>query len=202
MSAEAIRLGRLLTELLPEPEAMGLLALMLLHESRRAARTSPDGELILLDAQDRSLWDRGQIAEGQALVERAISSRRFGPYTLQAAIAAVHAEARDAAETDWRQIVGLYDVLMRADGSPVIELNRAVAVAMCDGPFAGLALIDAILARGDLVDYHLTHSARADLCRRLGRSREARESYQRALTLTRQEPERRFLERRLGKLPD
>jgi RNA polymerase sigma-70 factor (ECF subfamily) len=202
LSGEAIRLGRLLTELLPEPEAMGLLALMLLHESRRAARTSPNGELILLDAQDRSLWDRSQIAEGQSLVERAISSRRFGPYTLQAAIAAVHSEARDAAATDWRQIVGLYDVLMRADASPVIELNRAVAVAMCDGPLAGLTLIDAILARGDLADYHLAHSARADLCRRLGRSGEARLSYQRALALTRQEPERRFLERRLGELPD
>ncbi|HEY6360988.1 MAG TPA: RNA polymerase sigma factor [Vicinamibacterales bacterium] len=202
LSGEAIRLGRLLMELLPEPEAMGLLALMLLHESRRAARTSPEGELVLLDAQDRSLWDRRRIAEGQALVERAISSRRFGPYTLQAAIAAVHSEARDAADTDWRQIVGLYDVLMRADGSPVIELNRAVAVAMRDGPLAGLTLIDAILARGDLVDYHLAHSARADLCRRLGRSGEARLSYQRALTLTRQEPERRFLERRIGELPD
>jgi RNA polymerase sigma-70 factor (ECF subfamily) len=202
LSGEAIRLGRLLTELLPEPEAMGLLALMLLHESRRAARTSPEGELILLDAQDRSLWDRNQIAEGQSLVERAISSRRLGPYTLQAAIAAVHAEARDAAATDWRQIIVLYDVLTRADGSAVIELNRAVAVAMCDGPLAGLASIDAILARGDLVDYHLAHSARADLCRRLGRYGEARESYRRALALVRQEPERRFLERRMGELPD
>ena len=202
LSGEAIRLGRLLTDLLPEAEAMGLLALMLLHESRRAARTSAEGELILLDAQDRSLWNRDQIVEGSALVERALSSRRFGPYALQAAIAAVHADARDAAATDWHQIVGLYDVLIRADGSPVIELNRAVAVAMRDGPLAGLTLIDAILARGDLVDYQLAHSARADLLRRLGRSAEARVAYQRALALTRQEPARRFLERRLGELPD
>ena len=202
LSAEAIRLGRLLVELLPEPEAVGLLALMLLHESRRGARTSPEGELVLLDDQDRSLWNRDQIAEGSALVERALSSRRFGPYTLQAAIVAVHAEAPNAAATDWTQIVGLYDVLARADPSPVVELNRAVAVAMRDGPVAGLALIDAILARGDLGDYHLAHSARADLCRRLGRKAEARASYERALGLTRQEPERRFLERRLGELPD
>ena len=202
LSAEAIRLGRLLVELLPEPEAVGLLALMLLHESRRGARTSPEGELVLLDDQDRSLWNRDQIAEGSALVERALSSRRFGPYTLQAAIVAVHAEAPNAAATDWTQIVGLYDVLARADPSPVVELNRAVAVAMRDGPLAGLALIDAILARGDLGDYHLAHSARADLCRRLGRTAEARASYERALGLTRQEPERRFLERRLGELPD
>ncbi len=202
LSGEAIRLGRLLVELLPEPEAVGLLALMLLHESRRAARTSPAGELVLLDDQDRSLWNREQIAEGMALVERALSSRRFGPYTLQAAIAAVHAEAPTAAATDWAQIVGLYDVLVRAEPSPVVELNRAVAVAMRDGPAAGLALIDAILARGDLADYHLAHSARADLCRRLGRTAEARASYERALGLTRQEPERRFLERRLGELPD
>ena len=200
LSGEAIRLGRLLVELLPEPEAMGLLALMLLQESRRAARTSPAGELVLLDDQDRSLWNREQIAEGSALVERALSSRRFGPYTLQAAIAAVHAEAPHAAATDWAQIVGLYDVLVRAEPSPVVELNRAVAVAMRDGPAAGLALIDAILARGDLADYHLAHSARADLCRRLGRTAEARASYERALGLTRQEPERRFLERRLGEL--
>jgi RNA polymerase sigma-70 factor (ECF subfamily) len=200
LSGEAIRLGRLLVELLPEPEAVGLLALMLLHESRRAARTSPGGELVLLGDQDRSLWNRDQIAEGLALVERALSSRRFGPYTLQAAIAAVHAEAPNAAATDWAQIVGLYDVLARADPSPVIELNRAVAVAMRDGPLAGLALIDAILARGDLGDYHLAHSARADLCRRLGRTAEARVSYERALGLTRQEPERRFLERRLVQL--
>jgi RNA polymerase sigma-70 factor (ECF subfamily) len=200
LSAEAIRLGRLLVELLPDPEAMGLLALMLLHESRRAARTSPDGELVLLDDQDRSRWNREQIAEGSALVERALTSRRFGPYALQAAIAAVHAEAPTAAATDWAQIVGLYDVLARVDPSPVVELNRAAAVAMRDGAAAGLALIDAILARGDLADYHLAHSARADLCRRLGRTAEARAAYQRALALTRQEPERRFLERRLGEL--
>jgi RNA polymerase sigma-70 factor (ECF subfamily) len=201
LSAEAIRLGRLLVELLPEPEATGLLALMLLHESRRAARTSPTGELVLLDEQDRSRWNRAQIAEGTALVEQALASRRFGPYTLQAAIAAVHAEAPTAAATDWAQIVGLYDVLARADPSPVIELNRAAAVAMRDGPQAGLALVDAILARGDLADYHLAHSARADLCRRLGQAAEARASYERALALTRQEPERRFLERRLRELP-
>ena len=200
LSGEAIRLGRLLVELLPEPEAVGLLALMLLHESRRTARTSPDGDLILLDDQDRKLWDRAFIAEGLALVERALSSRRFGPYTLQAAIAAVHAEAREAAATDWAQIVGLYDVLARADPSPVIELNRAVAVAMRDGPLAGLELIDAILARGELKDYHLAHSVRAELCRRLGRTAEARACYERALGLTRQEPERRFLERRLAGL--
>jgi RNA polymerase sigma-70 factor, ECF subfamily len=203
LSGEAIRLGRLLVELLPEPEAIGLLALMLLHESRRAARTSPAGELVLLADQDRSLWDRAQIEEGRALVERALSSRRVGPYTLQAAIAAVHAEARSAGATDWEQIVGLYDVLARVDPTPVVELNRAVAVAMRDGPAAGLTIIDALLARGDLDDYHLAHSARADLCRRLGRPAEARVSYQRALGLTRQEPERRFLERRLRELaPD
>jgi len=200
LSGESIRLGRLLVELLPEPEALGLLALMLLHESRRAARTSPPGELILLEDQDRSLWNREHIMEGMALVERALSSRRFGPYTLQAAIAAVHAEAPDAAATDWAQIVGLYDVLARAETSPVVELNRAVAVAMRDGPEAGLALIDAILARGDLSEYRLAHAARADLCRRLGRKAEARASYERALALTRQEPERRFLERRLAEL--
>ncbi|MBI4528681.1 MAG: RNA polymerase sigma factor [Deltaproteobacteria bacterium] len=200
LSGEATRLGRLLVELLPEPEAVGLLALMLLHESRRAARSSPAGDLILLDGQDRSLWNRDQIAEGSALVQRALSSRRFGPYTVQAAIAAVHANAPTAAATDWAQIVGLYDVLLRADPSPVVELNRAVAVAMRDGPAAGLALIDAILARGDLANYHLAHSARADLCRRLGRMAEARASYERALSLTQQEPERRFLERRLTEL--
>jgi RNA polymerase sigma-70 factor (ECF subfamily) len=200
LSGEAIRLGRLLVELLPDPEAVGLLALMLLHESRRAARTSPDGQLVLLGDQDRSLWNRDQMAEGSALVERALASRRFGPYALQAAIAAVHAEAPTAAATDWAQIVGLYDVLVRADPSPVVELNRAAAVAMRDGPQAGLALIDAILERGDLADYHLAHSARADLCRRLGKTAEARASYQRALSLTRQEPERRFLERRLREL--
>jgi RNA polymerase sigma-70 factor (ECF subfamily) len=200
LSGEAIRLGRLLVELLPEPEAVGLLGLMLLQESRRAARTSPEGELVLLDDQDRSLWSREQIAEGAALVERALRSRRFGPYTLQGAIAAVHAEAPDAASTDWAQIVGLQDVLARADPSPVVELNRAVAVAMHDGPSAGLALIDAILERGDLADYHLAHAARADLCRRLGRTAEARSSYERALGLAKQETERRFLERRLALL--
>jgi RNA polymerase sigma-70 factor (ECF subfamily) len=200
VSGEAIRLGRLLIELLPEPEAMGLLALMLLQESRRAARTSPGGDLILLNEQDRSLWHREQIVEGSALVERALASRRFGPYTLQAAIAAVHAEASSAAATDRPQIVGLYDVLLRVDPSPVVELNRAVAVAMRDGPAAGLALIDAILARGDLADYHLAHSARADMCRRLGKTAEARSAYERALDLTLQEPERRFLERRLREL--
>jgi RNA polymerase sigma-70 factor, ECF subfamily len=200
VSAEAIRLGRLLVELLPEPEAIGLLALMLLHESRRPARSTSDGELVLLADQDRTLWDRALIAEGIALVERALSSRRFGPYTLQAAIAAVHAEAAIADATDWAQIVGLYDVLARADPSPVIELNRAAAIAMRDGPAAGLAIIDAILARGDLDGYHLAHSARADLCRRLGRADEARSAYRRALELARQEPERRFLQRRLGEL--
>ena len=200
LSGEAIRLGHLLVELLPEPEAMGLLALMLLHESRRPARTSPTGELILLDDQDRSLWSREQIAQGTALVEQALASRRIGPYTLQAAIAAVHAEAPAAAVTDWGQIVGLYDVLVRAEPSPVVELNRAVAVAMRDGPAAGLALIDVILARGDLADYPLAHSARAELCRRLGKTGDARASYERALGLTRQDPQRRFLERRLAEL--
>ena len=200
LSGEAIRLGRLLVELLPEPEALGLLALMLIHEARRTARSSPEGELVLLADQDRSLWDRARIDEGIALIERALASRRFGPYTLQAAIAAVHAEAPDATWTDWAQIVGLYDVLLRIEPSPVVELNRAAAVAMRDGPAAGLALIDAILARGDLEGYHLAHSARADLCRRLGRTAEARAAYERALTLARQEPERRFLERRLGEL--
>jgi RNA polymerase sigma-70 factor, ECF subfamily len=202
LSGEAIRLGRLLVELLPEPEAMGLLALMLLHESRRAARTSPGGELVLLNDQDRSLWDRAQIAEGSALVQRALASRRIGPYTLQAAIAEVHAAAPSAAATDWTQIVGLYDVLVRADPSPVVELNRAAAIAMRDGPAAGLALIDAILERGDLADYALAHSARADLCRRLGKTGDARASYERALGLTRQEPQRRFLERRLAERED
>src|SRR3989475_6784325 len=202
LSGEAIRLGRLLLDLLAEPEALGLLALMLLHESRRAARTSPAGELVLLGDQDRSLWNRELIAEGSALVQRAPSSRPLRPYTLQAAIAAVHAEAPAAGATDWAQIVGLYDVLARADPSPVVELNRAAAVAMRDGPLAGLTLIDAILARGDLADYYLAHSARADLCRRLGRTTEARASYERALRLTQQDPERRFLERRLGELPD
>src|SRR5207249_3605039 len=199
LSGEAIRLGRLLIELLPGPEAEGLLALRRLHESRRAARTSPAGELVLLGDQDRSLWNPEQIAEGSALVRQALASRRFGPYTLQAAIAAVHAEASDAAATDWAQIVGLYDVLALADPSPVVELNHAAAIAMRDGPPAGLTLIDALLARGDL---DLAHSARADLCRRLGRTVEARASYERALRLTRQEPERRFLERRLRELRD
>jgi RNA polymerase sigma-70 factor (ECF subfamily) len=200
LSAEAIRLGRLLIELMPEPEAMGLLALMLLQESRRAARTSPEGDLILLEQQNRSLWNHGQIAEGIALVERALATRRFGPYTLQAAIAAVHAEAPSTAATDWAQIVGLYDALARLDPSPVIALNRAVAIAMRDGPAAGLEQIDGILAGGDLTDYHLAHSARAELCRRLGRTADARAAYTRALALTRQEPERRFLERRLREL--
>src|SRR6266576_440354 len=202
LSGEAIRLGRLLVELLPEPEAVGLLALMLLHESRRAARATSDGELILLDQQDRSQWNQELIAEGCALVEQALGSRRFGPYTLQAAIAAVHAEAARAADTDWAQIVGLYDVLLRVEPSPVVELNRAAAVAMRDGPEAGLALIDAILVRGDLADYQFAHSARAELCRRLGRTAEARAAYERALELARQEPERRFIERRLAELPD
>jgi RNA polymerase sigma-70 factor (ECF subfamily) len=200
LSVEAIRLGRLLVELLPEPEAIGLLGLMLLHESRRAARATPEGELILLPDQDRSGWDKGMIAEGSALVERALLSRRFGPYTLQAAIAAVHAEAASADATDWPQIVGLYDVLLRAAPSPIVELNRATAVAMRDGPGAGLTLIDAILARGDLDDYYLAHSAKADLLRRLHKNKEARASYERAVTLTRQEPERRFLEKRLAEL--
>jgi RNA polymerase sigma-70 factor (ECF subfamily) len=200
LSAEAIRLGRLLAELLPEPEVMGLLALMLLQESRRDARTSPTGDLILLEDQDRSLWNRHQIAEGKALVTRALSSRRFGRYTLQAAIASVHADAPDVAATDWKQVAGLYDLLMRLEPSPVVELNRAVAMAMRDGPGAGLPLIDAILSRGDLADYHLAHAARADLCRQLGRTAEARASYEVALTLARQEPERRFLERRLAEL--
>jgi RNA polymerase sigma-70 factor (ECF subfamily) len=202
VSNEAIRLGRLLVDLLPEPEALGLLALMLLHESRRAARSTAEGELILLEDQDRSLWNRQQIAEGVRLVERALGSRRSGPYTIQAAIAAVHAEAPGAAATDWAEIVGLYDVLQRGAPSPVVELNRAVAVAMRDGPAAGLALVDAILSRGDLADYRLAHAARAELCRRLGRTTDARASYRRALALTRQEPERRFLERRLSALDD
>ena len=200
LSAEAIRLGRLLVELLPEPEAVGLLALMLLHESRREVRTSAEGEVVLLDEQDRSRWNREMIAEGVGLVERAMRSRQFGPYTLQAAIAAIHAEAQTAAETDWAEIVGLYDVLMRADPSPVIELNRAAAVAMLDGPEAGLRLIDDLLARGELADYHLAHSARAELLRRLGRTVDAAEAYERALGLTEQEPQRRFIERRLGGL--
>ena len=200
LSSEAIRLGRLLLELLPEPEALGLLALMLLHESRRTARTSPGGDLILLEHQDRLLWNRDQIAEGLALVGRALSSERAGPYTLQAAIAAVHARAPSTAATDWGQIVGLYDLLLRAAPSPVVELNRAVAVAMRDGPAVGLSLIEVILARGDLENYHLAHAARADLCRRLGRRADARASYERALNLAQQGPERRFLEKRLADL--
>lgn len=200
LTREAIRLGRLLIELLPEPEVMGLLALMLLHESRRPARTSPNGELVLLDDQDRSQWDAGLIAEGCALVERALTTRRFGPYCLQAAIAAVHAEAPSAEQTDWQQIVGLYDVLLRALPSPVIELNRAVALAKRDGALAGLTLIEGILARGELQDYHLAHSARAEFCRQLGRVAEARAAYLRALELTRQAPERRFIEARLQAL--
>ncbi|MFW9078064.1 RNA polymerase sigma factor [Pseudomonas sp. P2757] len=200
LTREAIRLGRLLMELLPEPEVMGLLALMLLHESRRPARSSAAGELVLLDDQDRGLWDAQLIAEGCALVERALSTRRFGPYCLQAAIAAVHAEAATAGETDWEQIVGLYDVLLRAVPSPVIELNRAVAVAKRDGPLAGLLLIEGILELGELQGYHLAHSARAEFCRQLGRVEEARAAYLRALELTRQEPERRFIEARLQAL--
>jgi RNA polymerase sigma-70 factor (ECF subfamily) len=200
LSGEAIRLARLLVELLPEPEVGGLLALMLLHESRRAARTSPDGDLILLEDQDRSQWNRELIAQGTTLVERALKSRRFGPYTVQAAMSAVHANAPTAAETDWAEIVALYDALLQMISSPVIELNRAVAIAMRDGPTAGLVLIDAILARGDLADYYLAHSARAELCRRLGRVSAARASYERALSLTSQEPERRFLTRRLNEM--
>ena len=200
LSSEAIRLGRLLLELLPDPEVMGLLALMLLHESRRQARTSARGEIVLLDQQDRARWDWKLITEGIAFVERALASRRFGPYTLQAAIAAIHAEALTASATDWAQIVALYDLLMRAAPSPIVDLNRAVAVAMRDGPAAGLALVDAILAQGELGDYHLLHATRADLCRRLGNTMEARASYKRALALTKQEPERRFLEQRLAGL--
>jgi RNA polymerase sigma-70 factor, ECF subfamily len=200
LSAEALRLARLTLELLPDPEVMGLLALMLLHESRRAARTTRDDEVILLEDQDRALWNRHQIAEGIALVERALSSRRIGPYALQAAIAAVHAEAPNAAATDWRQIVALYDVLLRVDPSPVIELNRAAAIAMRDGPAAGLALVDALLARGELTGYLHAHSARADLLRRLGRVSDAIIAYEHAATLATQEPERRFLARRLAEL--
>ena len=200
LSREAIRLGRLLLELLPEPEVMGLLGLMLLQESRRAARTSPDGDLILLEQQDRSLWNREQIAEGISLTERALRSHRFGAYTLQAAIAAVHAQSSSTASTDWRQIALLYDQLLRIHPSPVVELNRAVAIAMCEGPEQGLRLIDDLLAREQLADYHLAHSARADLCRRLGRIPEARASYEKALELARREPERRFLARRLEEL--
>jgi len=200
LSGEAIRLGRVLMDLLPDPEVMGLLALMLLHESRRAARTTPDGDLILLEDQDRSLWNPQHIAEGKPLVERALASRQFGAYTIQAAISAVHADASSTATTDWTQIVALYDVLMQASPSPVVELNRAVAIAMRDGPEAGLERVDAILARGDLSDYHLAHAARAELCRRLGRVNDARPAYEQALALAKQQPERRFLERRLQEL--
>jgi len=200
LTGEAIRLGRLLTDLQPEPEVIGLLSLMLLQESRRAARSSPTGELILLENQDRSLWNREQIAEGMALVEKALKSRRFGAYTLQAAIAAVHAEAESMAATDWRQIVALYDRLLQIQPSPVVELNRAVAIAMRDGPEAGLTHIDAVLAHGELANYYLAHSARADMCRRLGRTAEARSAYEKALALTQQKPERQFLEERIRQL--
>ncbi len=200
LSSEAIRLGRLLVELLPEPDAMGLLALMLLHDARRLARTSSDGELVLLEAQERSLWNRAQIEEGAALARRALETRRAGPYSLQAAIAAVHAEASTFAATDWNRIVGLYDLLLRLEPSPIVELNRAVGVAMRDGPEAGLALVDGLLARGELSDYRLAHAARADLCRRLRRDSEARQAYERALSLTHQEAEQRFLKRRLAEL--
>jgi RNA polymerase sigma-70 factor (ECF subfamily) len=200
LTGEAIRLGHLLVELLPDPEALGLLALMLLHESRRVARTSPTGDIVLLEDQDRSLWRQDLIAEGRALVDRAIASRRFGAYTVQAAIGATHATATSAAATDWAQIVALYDALLRIEASPIVELNRAVAVAMRDGPAAGLALIDTILEQGHLTDYHLAHAARADLCRRLQRFDDARAAYRQALALARQEPERRFLEMRLREL--
>jgi RNA polymerase sigma-70 factor (ECF subfamily) len=200
LTGEAIRLGRLLSELRPEPEVMGLLALMLLQESRRAARTSPTGELILLENQDRALWNREQIAEGVALVEKALKSRRFGAYTLQAAIAAVHAEAESVAATDWRQIVALYNQLVRIQPSPVVQLNRAVAIAMRDGPEVGLTHIDAVLAHGELANYYLAHSARADMYRRLGRTAEARSAYEKALALTQQEPERQFLQERIRQL--
>ncbi|MGH8298299.1 MAG: RNA polymerase sigma factor [Steroidobacteraceae bacterium] len=200
LASEAIRLGRLLLDMLPETEAIGLLALMLLHDSRRAARASPAGELILLEEQDRSLWNRAQIEEGSALVKRALSSRRFGPYSLQAAIAAVHCAAARAPDTDWSEIVSLYDLLLRIEPTPIVELNRAVAIAMRDGPEAGLALVDNLLARGDLGGYRLAHAARADLCRRLGRAAEARDAYLRALALAQLEPERQFLQRRLAEL--
>ncbi len=200
LSGEAIRLGRLLVELLPDAEVMGLLALMLLQESRRLARSAPRGDLILLEDQDRTLWNQDLIREGQAWVERSRRSPDFGTYTIQAAIAAVHSSAREATGTDWGQIVALYDVLMQAEPSPIVRLNRAVAVAMRDGAAAGLALIDQILAQGELADYHLAHAARADLCRRLGRKDEARAAYQRSLQLVKQDPERRFLENRLREL--
>ena len=200
LSSEAIRLGRLLVDLLPEPEAMGLLGLMLIHESRRTARTSASGDLILFEDQDRSLWNRAFVSEGTRLVERSLASRRFGPYTIQGAIAAVHADGRDAGATDWNEIVGLYDALLRLNPSPVIELNRAVAVAMRDGPAAGLAVVETILDRGELREYRLAHAARADFFRRLGKTTDARDAYRRALALTKQEPERRFLEHRIAEL--
>ena len=202
LSGEAIRLGRLIVELLPDPEALGLLALMLLHESRRAARTSPDGEVVLLEEQDRATWNRAYVEEGTQLVERAFGSGRVGPYCIQAAIAAAHANAPSAGDTDWAEIVELYDVLARVDPSPVIALNRAVAVAMRDGPEAGLALVDDVLGRGELNNYRLAYAARADLCRRLGRADEARDAYEQALALTRLEPERRFIEKRLRELKE
>jgi len=200
LTGEAIRLGRLLTELQPEPEVIGLLSLMLLQESRHAARTSATGELILLENQDRSLWNRAQIAEGGSLLKKALNSRRFGPYTLQAAIAAVHAEAESVAATDWRQIVALYDQLVRMQPSPVVHLNRAVAIGLRDGPEAGLRHIDAVMEDGELANYYLAHSARADMYRRLGRTAEARSAYEKALALTQQEPERRFLQMRIRQL--
>jgi RNA polymerase sigma-70 factor (ECF subfamily) len=200
LASEAVRLGRLLVAMLPETEAIGLLALMLLQDSRRAARASPAGDLIVLEEQNRALWNRTQIEEGSALVQRALSSRRLGPYSLQGAIAAVHCRAPRAADTDWNEIVHAYDLLLRIEPTPIVELNRAVAVAMRDGPEAGLTLIDGLLARGELGEYRLAHAARADLCRRLGRSTEARDSYARALALTQLEPERQFLQRRLAEL--
>jgi RNA polymerase sigma-70 factor (ECF subfamily) len=200
LTAEAIRLGRLIVELLPEAEALGLLALMLLQESRRTARTSPTGDIILLEDQDRSLWNRVHIQEGQALLQRALAAGPIGPYTIQAAMAAVHAEAPDASATNWQRMVELYDALSRIDPSPIVDLNRAVAVAMRDGPEAGLLLIDDILLTDELGEYHLAHAARADLCRRLGSMDDARKSYERALALAKQEPERRFLQKRLHEL--
>ncbi|MBS0417275.1 MAG: RNA polymerase sigma factor [Proteobacteria bacterium] len=201
LSSEAIRLGRLFLQLLHDPEAEGLLALMLLHESRRPARATPDGELILLEDQDRSLWNRELIEEGIGLVQHAFASRRLGPYTVQAAISALHAEAPSSAATDWSEIIGLYELLLRIDPSPVVELNRAVAIAMRDGPAAGLSRIEALLAKGELNDYPLAHSAKAELCRRAGRLDQARAGFERALALTHQEQQRRFLEKRLAGLP-
>jgi RNA polymerase sigma-70 factor (ECF subfamily) len=200
LSGEAIRLGRLIVELLPDGEALGLLALMLLQESRRAARATPTGDIILLEDQDRTLWNQAQIHEGKSHLERAFASPPIGPYTIQAALAATHADAPTPGDTDWDQIVALYDALLRIEPSPVVALNQAVAVAMRDGPAAGLDLIDDILASGELADYHLAHAARADLCRRLGRTADARESYERALALAKQEPERRFLQKRLQEI--